>query len=152
MSSKRKPFDQRREFKHRQKRKPTRDRRLEQLEDRVLLAVDFVPAALGNTQPNREDRALGLDTSNTEPAIALNQNDPGAIAIANGDSLVVSANAGTDFNFAGSFGGLLRPGHTADGSSDLIYTLDGELKWAGLETNQAGTRFVGVTVATNVFL
>ena len=63
------------------------ENRVERLEDRVLLAVDFVPASLGSLHTNRSDQALGLAAPSTEPAIALNQNNPSIIAIANGDVL-----------------------------------------------------------------
>lgn len=134
----------------RSKKQFEKGRLLEHLEDRVLLAVDFVPAPLGGLQPNRTDVALGIGAGSTQPTIALNQSDPGVIGIANEAELLRSNNAGTTFDAAGNFQALLGTGPTSQGSSDLVFTRDGELKWASLQTDAAGTQSVGVTFTAPV--
>ncbi|MEM7317233.1 MAG: sialidase family protein, partial [Planctomycetota bacterium] len=111
----------------------------------MLLAVDFVPAPLGGIQPNRTDVALGIGAGSTQPTIALNHRDPGVLGIANEAELLRSTNAGATFDAAGNFQALLGTGATSQGSSDLVFTRDGELKWAGLQTDASGTQSVGVT-------
>lgn len=146
MEKKRQPTKKRRQ--QRKKRKTLQQQignRAETLEDRILLTVDFVPAPLGGIQPNRPDVILGLGSGTTQPAIALNQNDPGIISVANETNLLTTTNAGATFNAAGNFQALMGQSRTALGSSDLVYTRDGELKWAGLKVDEAGTQSVGVT-------
>ena len=94
---------------------------------------------------NRPDQPLGLANPTTQPSIALNESDPGVLAISNELELVQSTNAGTTFQPSGNFQSLLGSSATAVGSSDLVFTEDGQLRWASLRTDAMGTRSIGVT-------
>lgn len=149
MGNKRQPSNKRRKDLRNKRRKISPSlggsERFEKLEDRNLLAVDFVPLPLGGTSVNRVDQALGLSAPATQPAIALDASDPGILAVANESELVLSNNAGNSFNAAGNFQSLLGGSATAGGSSELVYTADGELKWSAIRIADDGTQSVGVT-------
>ena len=133
-------------------RRKKRQNQFETLEARQLLAVDFVPSPLSVNALNRPDQPLGLSDPSTQPSIALNSRDPGVLAVTNGLDLVQTTNAGTTFNPSGNFQALVGSSSTAVGGSDLVYTSEGELRWASLKTDAAGTRSIGVTFSdTNVF-
>ena len=103
------------------------------------------PAPLGGAHPNRVDQSLGLSEPITQPAIAIDPRDPGTISVANEGSLIQSSNGGATFDAAGTFQALLGSG-TALGSSDLVYTQDGELRWVGLQADADGAQSVGVAI------
>ena len=147
MGSKRQPNRKRRkELRNRQhkNRSTAADQRFEHLEERHLLAVDFVPLPLGGVATNRVDQALGLSHPSTQPALALDPSDPGNLAISNESELIVSSNAGNTFNPASDFQSLIGDGFTAEGNSDLVYTADGELKWTSIRENSTGLQQIGV--------
>ncbi len=120
-------------------------KQFENLEERMLLTVDFVPAPLGGDQPNRADQVVGLSAPFTQPSIALSTVDPGQLSVANESFFVQSTNAGTTFGPAFDIQSLLGDGAEAAGSADLTYTREGELKWVALQDEPSGTRSIGVT-------
>ena len=119
------------------------DQRFEQLEDRQLLAVDFVPLPLGNSATNRVDQAIGLNAPSTQPTIALDRHDPGVIAIANEAQVVVSSNAGNSFGDVSNIQTLIGSSFTAGGYSDLVFT-EGSLKWASVREDTSGNQTLGI--------
>lgn len=127
---------------------PHRDQQIggiESLEDRNLLAVDFVPAPLGSDQPNRTDQVIGLTEGFTQPTIALDPHDPGLLSVANESRVVQSSNAGTSFSLPSEF--QIPPGSEVGvaGSSELVFDAAGKLHWAASVEDASGARSVGLT-------
>lgn len=146
MIKKREQIQQRRRI--RRARDLQRDKQMggiESLEDRNLLAVDFVAAPLGSDQPNRVDQAIGLADSFTQPTIALDPHDPGLLSVANENRIVQSSNAGTSFSLPIDFPVFSAGDLGAAGSSELVFDSAGKLHWAASVEDASGARSIGLT-------
>jgi hypothetical protein len=119
--------------------------RLEALEDRTLLSVQFTPAPL-TTPGNRADTALG-DLSGfrpVEPYVSVSDNDPGNIAVSQQAGMRVSANDGAGFAGVTSF-----PGSNG-GDTATAYTSDGRLFWVNITSAGLGIQEINPTTGATI--
>lgn len=120
------------------KQKPAswrRTRRLgiEGLEDRSMMSVDFLPGPLMAPAVNRTDQQLGTGFGAVvESVLAVNNTDPGNIAIASQNTIVISTNAGGSFSAKTGF--VSPPGTVQfNGDSGLAFDAQGRLFWSTLK-------------------
>ena len=117
---------------------------VEPLEDRNLLAIDFVAGPLQAPLINQPDRALGITSNVTEPAVTINNTDPGNLAISNQSNLILTTDAGATFTAPVNFNNLLPAGSVSNGDTDTAFDSQGRLFWTNLVRPAAG-RNVGIT-------
>ncbi|MEX0677825.1 MAG: sialidase family protein, partial [Pirellulales bacterium] len=112
--------------------------RMEPLEDRTLLTIDFL-AGVYTTPTNRLDVGLGTISgfAPVEPTIVVNPADPGNLAVSSHTRLRLSTNAGG--SFTGTFAFTNPPGTTdTGGDTDTIFDSQGRLFWSNLAGIGAG--------------
>jgi hypothetical protein len=106
---------------------------LEPLEDRCLLAIDFIAGPLAAPLTDRTDVALGTmgGFDPIEPMVAINQTDPGNVAVTSHIGLRLTHDVGVNFDptdlfppAAGQMGG--------SGDTDQAYDAQGRLFWSNL--------------------
>ena len=112
--------------------------RMELLEERALLAIDFIAGPL--TSPtNRADVGLGAISgfAPVEPTVVVSPFDPGNLVVSSHNRVRLSNNAGG--TFTGTFA-FTNPAGTTDtgGDTDLIYDSQGRLYWSNLAGIGAG--------------
>ncbi len=105
---------------------------IQALEERQLLAVDFIAGPL--TAPsNRADVGLGTigGLSPIEPAISINPNDVGNIAVSSHNGIRATSDSGANFTAAQSY--QFATGQTgSSGDTDTAFDSQGRLFWANL--------------------
>ena len=112
--------------------------RFDPLENRRLLAVDFVAGPL-TIPTNRPDVGLGTISgfAPVEPTIVVNPSDPANLAVSSHNRVLLSTDAGGTFN--GPFAFTNPAGTTnTSGDTDLIFDSQGRLFWANLAGIGAG--------------
>ena len=110
----------------------TRTIRMESLEPRHLLAVQFLAGDGLLPLLNRVDLEVGPQRSNTEIQIDINQTDPRNVVSSNQGSLNVSVNSGGDFGGTRTFDDMLSSGQSSGGDPDVVFDADGRLFWTNL--------------------
>ena len=119
-----------------------RQLRVESLEERQMLAVDFSAGVL-TTPTNRTDIGLGTISgfSPVEPTIVVSPADPANLAVGSHNRINLSNDAGG--SFSGPFAFTNPAGTTTTGGDiDLVYDSQGRLFFANL----AGIGSLGVSV------
>ena len=105
----------------------SRTPRVEPLEDRRLLAVDFIPGPLSAPITNRADVGIGLTgPAPIEPTIVVNANDPGNVVASSHSIARISTDAGVTFQPNVTF--TNPPGATMNrGDTDMVFDSQGRL-------------------------
>ena len=107
--------------------------RLEPLEDRYLLSVDFNTGALLPPLVNRVDVGLGTlgGFSPIEPALSINDRDPGNVAVTSAYRAAIDEQCGRHVH--GNHHIPQCPGQTGNsGDTDTTYDSQGRLFWSNL--------------------
>jgi hypothetical protein len=123
---------------------------VEQLEDRRLMAVNFLVGAAQAPAINQPDIGLGVVSVNSnfdEMLVRVNPTDPGNVIVSSHDGLRVSRNAGGTFDARDNFPNLAGGGNNGD--TGMAFDSQGRLFWANLTTVNDGDLQVTQVNPTN---
>src|SRR6266540_454648 len=117
---------------------------LEPLESRLLLSVDFVAGTPVAPAVNRTDVGLGIVNDPVEPAVSINNTDPGNVIVSSHSQLQATFNEGLSFTSTATFPNV--PGQTQNqGDTDTAFDSQGRLFWVNLVRFSATQRDVVVS-------
>ncbi len=121
----------------------SRTPRMETLEDRRLLAIDFVAGPLAAPLTNQADVGLGTTGgfAPIEPTVVINPTDPANVAVSSHTGVRLTTDGGSNFSATSLFANPAGT-DTFNGDTDLIFDSQGRLFWSNL----AGVGGMGISV------